>query len=71
MTPLRAESLGHRLPPGQGFGDVSGMVDALVAKGVSPEVVAVEVISDELVRRGLEVAATVAYTAAREVLERA
>jgi hypothetical protein len=42
-----------------------------VAKGVTPEVVAVEVISDELVRRGLEVAATVTYTAAREVLERA
>lgn len=71
MTPLRVESLGHRLPPGQGFGDVVGMVDALVAKDVAPAVVAVEVISNELVRQGLEVAATVTYAAAREVLKRA
>ena len=69
MTPLRAESLGHRLPPGQGFGDVVGMVDALVAKGVAPDAVAVEVISDELVRQGLDVAATVTYAAARRVLD--
>ncbi len=71
MTPLRAESLGHRLPPGRGHGDVSGMIDALVAKGISPAVVAVEVISDDLVARGLDVAAAITYTAAREVLAKA
>lgn len=68
MTPLRAESLGHRLPPGRGFGDVVGMLDALRAKEIAPEVVAVEVISDELVARGPDVAAATAYQASREVL---
>ena len=29
MEPLRAESLGHRLPPGQGWGDAVGLVRAL------------------------------------------
>ena len=30
MDPPRTESLGHRLPPGQGFGDAVGLVRALV-----------------------------------------
>ena len=52
MTPLRSESLGHRLPPGQVHGDAVGLVRALDRHGVQPRVVAVEVISDELVARG-------------------
>ncbi len=68
MEPLRAESLGHRLPPGHGYGDVAGMLQVLETKGVDPAVVTVEVISDDLVRRGLGVAASTTYTAAREVL---
>jgi sugar phosphate isomerase/epimerase len=68
LTPLRAESLGHRLPPGRGFGDVLGMLDALLAADIAPQVVAVEVISDDLVARGPDVAAATAYEAAREVL---
>jgi sugar phosphate isomerase/epimerase len=68
MEPLRAESLGHRLPPGQGYGDTVGLVRALAAHGVTPAVMAVEVISDELVARGADVAARVAADAAREVL---
>jgi sugar phosphate isomerase/epimerase len=68
MTPLRAESLGHRLPPGQGYGDVAGMVEALVAKKIAPEVVAVEVISEELIARGVDAAARITYDAARAVL---
>jgi sugar phosphate isomerase/epimerase len=71
MEPLRAESLGHRLPPGQGHGDAVGLVRALIAHGVTPAVLAVEVISDELVARGVDVAARVAADAAREVLARA
>ena len=68
MDPLRAESLGHRLPPGQGYGDTIGLVRALSAHGVEPAVMAVEVISDELVARGVDVAAQVTADAAREVL---
>jgi len=70
MTPLRQESLHHRLPPGKGYGDVAGMVSALKAKGVRPRVIAVEVISDDLVSRGLEIAARTNINAAREVLDR-
>jgi sugar phosphate isomerase/epimerase len=68
MEPLRAESLGHRLPPGQGWGDVVGLVRALRVKGVQPAVIAVEVISDELVAGGVEQAARTVADAARAVL---
>jgi sugar phosphate isomerase/epimerase len=71
MEPLRAESLGHRLPPGQGYGDTVGLVRALAAHGVDPAVMAVEVISDELVARGVDVAARVTADAARAVFVRA
>ena len=70
MTPLRAESLGHRLLPGQGYGDVAGTLDALAVREIAPEVVAVEVISDELLARGPEVAARMAYAASRVVLRK-
>jgi sugar phosphate isomerase/epimerase len=68
MEPLRTESLGHRLPPGKGHGDAVGLVRALAAHGVAPAVMAVEVISDELVARGVDVAAQMTADAAREVL---
>lgn len=71
LEPLRSESLGHRLPPGQGHGDTAGMVAALTAHGVVPAVWAVEVISDELVSRGVDTAARIAADAARAVLTRA
>jgi sugar phosphate isomerase/epimerase len=68
MTPLRSESLGHRLPPGAGYGDAVGLVQALDRHGVQPRVVAVEVISDDLVARGVDAAAQTVYRAARAVL---
>jgi sugar phosphate isomerase/epimerase len=68
MEPLRAESLGHRLPPGKGYGDTLGLVRGLTKHGVRPAVMAVEVISDELVARGVDIAAQVSADAAREVL---
>ena len=71
MNPPRAESLGHRLPPGHGHGDAVGLVRALDEKGVRPRIVAVEVISDDLVSRGVDVAAQTCADAAREVLRRA
>jgi len=69
MEQLRAESLHHRLPPCQGYGDVAGMVRALKAKGVRPRVITVEVMSDVLLARGLEVAAQAVIVAAREALK--
>lgn len=71
MEPLRAESLGHRLPPGQGHGDAVGVVRALRDKAVRPRIVAVEVISAELVAPGVEAAARTCADAAREVLRAA
>jgi sugar phosphate isomerase/epimerase len=68
MDPLRTESLGYRLPPGQGYGDTIGLVKALAAHGVTPLVMAVEVISDELVGRGVNFAAQTTADAARTVL---
>ena len=68
MEPLRAESLGHRLPPGEGYGDTVGLLRALRAHGVVPAVMAVEVISADLVSRGVDVAARVSADAARAVL---
>lgn len=71
MDPLRAESLGHRLPPGQGYGDAAGMVRALHEHGATPAVVTVEVISDALVAQGVEQAAAVSHAAAVDVLRSA
>jgi sugar phosphate isomerase/epimerase len=68
MEPPRAESLGHRLPPGKGYGDTVGLLRHLAGRGVTPAVMAVEVISDELLARGVDIAAQVSADAAREVL---
>lgn len=68
MDPLRAESLGHRLPPGHGHGDAAGLVRALHDHGVTPKVVAVEVISNALVAQGVVDAASTVHAAAIEVL---
>jgi sugar phosphate isomerase/epimerase len=69
MEPMRSESLGHRLPPGDGHGDAVGLVRALQARDVRPQLVAVEVISDELVAKGVDHAARTVATAARKVLD--
>jgi sugar phosphate isomerase/epimerase len=68
MNPLRTESLGHRLPPGHGYGDPVGMLRALHDRGAQPRVITVEVISDDLVSRGTDVAARTVSTAASDVL---
>ena len=70
MDPLRAESLTHRLPPGDGYGDPISLIRALRLKGVHPQVMAVEVISDELLARGADIAALTVGQAARAVLAR-
>ena len=68
MEPLRTESLGYRLPPGTGYGDAVGLVRALQQHGVRPDLVAVEVISNELVAAGVDTAARTVVAAARHVL---
>ena len=67
---LRDESMHDRALPGKGYGDTEGFVKMLKAKGVKPQVVGVEVISDELLAHGVPTAAKLAYEAAREVLEK-
>ncbi len=68
---LRDESMHDRVLPGKGFGDTEGFVRMLRAKGVRPQVMGVEVISDELLTHGVGEAAKLAYQAAAEVLEKA
>ena len=70
MDPLRPEALHWRLPPGRGFGNVSGIIAALRAKGVRPRIVAAEVMNDDLLAAGLETTARTIMTACREVLRR-
>ena len=55
-------------PPGQGYGDAVGVVRALRDKGAQPRVVTAEVISDELVSRGVDTAAQITADAACDVL---
>ena len=71
MSPLRSESLGHRVPPGEGHGDAVGVLRALRNKGIRPEVVAVEVISTELVATGVQNTAQRCHAAALAVLAEA
>jgi sugar phosphate isomerase/epimerase len=67
MDHAREETLHHRLPPGEGWGDVRGFVAALRAHGVEAPV-SVEVMSDELRARGPAVVAERMMAGARAVL---
>jgi hypothetical protein len=67
-APPRAESLGYRLPPGEGYGVTLGMVRALRDRDVRPRLIGVEVISTELVSQGIDVTAQTCADAARRVL---
>ena len=66
---LRDESMHDRMLPGTGYGDTAGFVKLIRDKGVRPAVVGVEVISDEILSRGVAQAAKDNYEAARAVLE--
>ena len=50
---LRDESMHDRLAPGTGAKDTAGFVRMIKEAGISPKVVGVEVISDEILSRGL------------------
>ena len=64
---LRVEALHHRLPPGEGYGDLAALIGALRRAGVRAPV-SVEVTSDELLAQGLQATADRVMAAARSVL---
>ena len=66
---LRDESMHDRMLPGTGYGNTAGFVKLIRDKGIRPAVVGVEVISDEILSRGVTQAAKDNYEAARAVLE--
>lgn len=66
---LRDESMHDRMLPGTGYGNTAGFVKLIRDKGIRPAVVGVEVISDEILSRGVTQAAKDNYEAARAVLK--
>ena len=68
---LRDESMHDRMLPGTGCGDTAGFVKMLREKGVKPAVMGVEVISDEILSRGVDAAAKANFEATAKVLKQA
>ena len=65
---LRDESMHDRALPGKGYGNSAGFVEMIKAKGVSPAVVGVEVINDEILATGVSEAAKANFSAVSELL---
>ena len=70
-TILRDESMHDRLAPGTGAKDTAGFVKMIKEAGIDPKVVGVEVISDEILSRGLKEAAAHTYDNTVKVLKEA
>ncbi len=69
---LRDESMHDRLAPGTGAKDTAGFVKMIKDAGVDPKVIGVEVISDEILGRGLKEANhTYTYENTEKVLKEA
>ena len=68
---LRDESMHDRLAPGTGAKDTAGFVNMIKDAGVDPKVIGVEVISDEILGRGLKEAAAYTYENTEKVLKEA
>ena len=66
---LRDESMHDRLAPGTGAKDTAGFVKMIKDAGVDPKVIGVEVISDEILGRGLKEAAAYTYENTEKVLK--
>lgn len=66
---LRNESMHDRLAPGTGAKDTVGFVKMIKDAGISPKVIGVEVISDEILSRGIKEAAAFNYHNTVKVLE--
>lgn len=68
---LRDESMHDRLAPGTGWGDSVGFLQMLREKGVQPRTIGVEVISDEILARGVRETASYLYETGAAVLAQA
>lgn len=68
---LRDESMHDRLAPGTGAKDTAGFVRMIKEAGISPKVIGVEVISDEILSRGLAEASAHTFENTVKVLEEA
>lgn len=66
---LRDESMHDRLAPGTGAKDTAGFLRMIKEAGIHPAVVGVEVISDEILSRGLDQAANHTFENTIRVLE--
>ena len=70
-TILRDESMHDRLAPGTGIGTTVPFVKMIKEKGIRPNAIGVEVISDANLEKGIEYAAKHTYENTRKVLEEA
>ena len=68
-TILRDESTHDRLAPGTGIGCTAAFVKMVKEKGIKPNAIGVEVISDAILAKGLEYAANHTYENTKKVLE--
>ncbi|WP_057491631.1 sugar phosphate isomerase/epimerase family protein [Streptococcus orisasini] len=66
---LRDESMHDRLAPGTGAKDTAGFVRMVKEAGISPKVIGVEVISDEILSRGLAEASAFTFENTVKVLK--
>lgn len=66
---LRDESMHDRVAPGTGYGDTAGFVQMIKNKGIKPAVIGVEVISDDILAKGVAEAAVHDYEHTKAVLE--
>ena len=70
-TILRDESMHDRLAPGTGIGTTVPFVKMIKEKGIKPNAIGVEVISDANLEKGIEYAAKHTYENTKKVLEEA
>ena len=66
---LRDESMHDRVAPGTGYGDTAGFVKMIKDKGIKPAVIGVEVISDDILAKGVADTAVHDYDHTKNVLE--
>lgn len=66
---LRDESMHDRVAPGTGYGDTAGFVKMIKDKGIKPAVIGVEVISDDILAKGVAETAVHDYDHTKTVLE--
>lgn len=68
---LRNESMHDRLAAGTGANDTAGFVKMIKESGIDPKVIGVEVISDEILSRGVDEAAKYTFDTTVDVLKEA